>query len=639
MKRSFLLSCVIVGAFAACGGPGKVKRGEAGNSGIGSGASGGINLDGGPQCDPMAPGSPCGPDAPAPPGCGDGILTDDEACDDMNRNDGDGCQGNCLAVEPGYSCNPPGSPCIQIARCGDGFATVTEPCDDGNLMDGDGCNQRCKLEIGFKCSGTPSMCTPTVCGDGVQEGAESCEDGNDQPFDGCSSLCQTEPDCSAGVCTSDCGDGLVIDEDCDDGNQIAGDGCSPDCTIEPGFVCSVDAGCEMRNGQCILRVPVIYRDFNASHSDFGMDGTACAGTNPPDEVATGMVQAELDANGKPVLSSATLPNLCVSSFTDWYTNGANSTAIVSELILWPNMTGGFVNRWGPNGEQWASDPVYTNMRWCGPPGTMCGPDPAQYVTGCTLAPGEQCWDPCTIPSGCSGCSCAGSVSASFFDGTPLFFPIDAAPGAGMDHDAKIPPVYGYNWQWEDQVLPTPGGMHMDMRPGYIHNFYFTTEVVYWFQYDPAEAATLDFTGDDDVWVFVNGHLAVDLGGLHSPENGSVTINAASQAAFGLTPGGVHKITVFHAERKIDGSSFRLTLDGFKTTRSDCSPVCGDGIVGLGEQCDDGVNDGGYGECAANCVLAEYCGDGIVQMPQEYCDDGNRIEGDTCNNSCRKLIVF
>jgi cysteine-rich repeat protein len=100
---------------------------------------------------------------------------------------------------------------------------------------------------------------------------------------------------------------------------------------------------------------------------------------------------------------------------------------------------------------------------------------------------------------------------------------------------------------------------------------------------------------------------------------------------------VYEIRVFHAERKVNGSSFKLTLSGFSTNRSDCTAICGDGIVTLGEECDDGVNDGGYGECDAGCVQGPRCGDGTVQ-PGEDCDDGNRLDGDGCGSACRRLVV-
>jgi cysteine-rich repeat protein len=60
------------------------------------------------------------------------------------------------------------------------------------------------------------------------------------------------------------------------------------------------------------------------------------------------------------------------------------------------------------------------------------------------------------------------------------------------------------------------------------------------------------------------------------------------------------------------------------------PVCGNGIVEIGELCDDGNRVSGDG-CTARCG-PETCGDGVVQG-KEQCDDGNTNDTDGCLTSC------
>ena len=130
------------------------------------------------------------------------------------------------------------------------------------------------------------------------------------------------------------------------------------------------------------------------------------------------------------------------------------------------------------------------------------------------------------------------------------------------------------------------------------------------------------------WVFLNRQLAVDLGGIHTPQSGSIILNAATATQFGLTNGSLYEIAVFQDERQTTSSTFKLTLAGFNMSASVCTPVCGDGVVTPPEQCDNGKanNTGGYGKCNPDCTRGPYCGDAIVQNPPEQCDNGINTTG-------------
>jgi len=90
--------------------------------------------------------------------------------------------------------------------------------------------------------------------------------------------------------------------------------------------------------------------------------------------------------------------------------------------------------------------------------------------------------------------------------------------------------------------------------GKDQNFGFTTEIHTTFKYNGGESFT--FVGDDDLWVFINGKLAIDLGGLHYPETGSVNLDQAA-TELGITPGKVYPMELFQAERHSIGSDVRM----------------------------------------------------------------------------------
>lgn len=103
------------------------------------------------------------------------------------------------------------------------------------------------------------------------------------------------------------------------------------------------------------------------------------------------------------------------------------------------------------------------------------------------------------------------------------------------------------------LLPTEG-FGIDPPNGKNQNFSFTTEIHLKFGYVAGQK--FSFRGDDDMWIFVNGKLALDLGAMHGPESGVIDFDAQAQY-LGIYPGTTYPMDIFHAERHTDGSNFHI----------------------------------------------------------------------------------
>jgi fibro-slime domain-containing protein len=155
------------------------------------------------------------------------------------------------------------------------------------------------------------------------------------------------------------------------------------------------------------------------------------------------------------------------------------------------------------------------------------------------------------------------------DGTPVFAPsgptttvsgkttfdqwFHDVPGTNMkgsvslelDRKSMKPLQYGFD---AAEYFPIDGMLFGN--EGFAHDYHFTIAFRTNVHYGGGE--TLVFKGDDDLFVFVDQKLALDLGGVHQAETGSVTLDALS-----LEKGKDYGLDVFFCERHTVDSSLRI----------------------------------------------------------------------------------
>jgi cysteine-rich repeat protein len=673
------------------------------------------NIDEGYYC--PVPGKACSPL------CGDKILKGDEKCDDGNTENGDGCSSTCQ-VEAGFDCKELGKACDK-SECGNGITEKGEQCDCGR-DDSTLAKSGCKAMNGL------------FYGDGK----------------GCSKTCTKEPNCldSSGktqACTATCGDGNIDPgEECDDSNQADGDGCSSSCKVEGGFTCSNTTSqdsstCKSGTGQC-LELPMIYRDFqpenvaSGGHPDFYFLGTKGGGSSTPTTIcvpnsggpAKGNdstarcwdIAASALLNGKPQFNASRSSNTCACQFSEWSVGNSGQ------------ITGGYTQTDSPLSNEFVSAPA--SVSFTGPSGAVSG-SITGYTTGSTGGPifkgtvpivkdkkSFDQWfnDDNTVNKTFTGVlemPLIGSNIYQYASKTHLagadagFFPLDTLNSSQATLCNLWPywnrstgsPIWstctGDQYLFPPRVIqsdcpnqnPLSNGCWVSSVVGVKHDSYFTTEARYYFAYDKSAGISLQFFGDDDLFIFINGVLVLDLGGVHQQLPGKVTVTgdpgvatiieggcldstgnlpaptAATYTAGGCTPtnstppapvspddfhqrtanlglndGKIYEIAIFGADRHPPESNYQLTLQGFTTKNSSCKAHCGDGVATNGEQCDCGdgsvpVPDGcpgpnnndTYGGCRTDCTYGPFCGDKIVQS-----DNGGKEECDLGSDNGNNL---
>ena len=170
-----------------------------------------------------------------------------------------------------------------------------------------------------------------------------------------------------------------------------------------------------------------------------------------------------------------------------------------------------------------------------------------HVDGAT--PTDMCGVAYNDTAGAKGAASSGGIASAA--GFATWFKDTMGSNLSMVYSIELTKnssgVYEY---LNDAFYPVDGEMFGN--EGQSHNNYFTYEIAVQFKHKSCDGRFFEFQGADDAWMFVDGQLAMDLGGVIPGTSQYVSMDRLN-----LVDGRTYTMRFFYAQRQAATSMFRI----------------------------------------------------------------------------------